>query len=177
MLRADRHFVVSHVGSMVRPPMMISYLQKAQGGEPYDKAAFEFCLAELIIEAVRLQAEAGIDVVSDGEYGKSVTWAFYVHQRLSGIEWRSFTDEERHDPTAMVISGRDREAFPEFYSEYDGRVLGNARAPRPVITAPISYTGHAELQRDIADLKAAIADARAVGFLPWLRRQAQFLTQ
>ena len=47
----------------------------------------------LVIEAVRLQAEAGIDVVSDGEYGKSVTWAFYVHRRLSGLEWRPFTKQ------------------------------------------------------------------------------------
>jgi hypothetical protein len=69
--REDRRFVVSHVGSMVRPPAMVPYLQKAQAGEPYDKAAFEACLTESVIEAVRLQAEAGIDVVSDGEYGKS----------------------------------------------------------------------------------------------------------
>jgi methionine synthase II (cobalamin-independent) len=88
MLRADRRFVVSHVGSMVRPPAMIPYLQKQQAGGPYDQSAFAACLAESVSEAVRLQAEAGIDVVSDGEYGKSVTWAFYVHRRLSGIEWR-----------------------------------------------------------------------------------------
>jgi hypothetical protein len=63
MLRTDGRLVVSHVGSMVRPPTMISYLQKAQGGEPYDKAAFEACLTESVIDAVRLQAEAGMDVV------------------------------------------------------------------------------------------------------------------
>ena len=64
MLRADRRFVVSHVGSMVRPPAMIPYLQKAQAGEPYDQAAFEACLAEAVTEAVRLQAQTGIDVAS-----------------------------------------------------------------------------------------------------------------
>ena len=77
MLKADRRFVVSHVGSMVRPPAMISFLQKQLAGESYDKAEFEKCLSDSVIEAVRLQAEAGIDVVSDGEYGKSGTWAFY----------------------------------------------------------------------------------------------------
>jgi len=102
MLRADRRFVVSHVGSMVRPPAMVPYLQKAQAGEPYDKAAFETCLTESVIEAVRLQAEAGIDVVSDGEYGKSGTWAFYVHRRLKGIEWRPFTEAEAKDPMIAV---------------------------------------------------------------------------
>ena len=47
---------------------------------------------------MRLQAEAGIDVVSDGEYGKSGTWAFYVHRRLSGIEWNPFTEAETKRP-------------------------------------------------------------------------------
>jgi 5-methyltetrahydropteroyltriglutamate--homocysteine methyltransferase len=168
MLRADSRFVVSHVGSMVRPAAMIPYLQKAQAGEAYDKAEFEACLTESVIDAVQLQAEAGIDVVSDGEYGKSGTWAFYVHRRLKGIEWRSFTEAELKDPMITVISGRDREAFPEFYAEYDARVLAVARsAGRPIVTAPLVYTGQAELQRDIANLKAGLARAKDVtGFLP-----------
>jgi len=168
MLRADGRLVVSHVGSMVRPPAMIPYLQKAQAGEPYEKAAFEACLTDSVIEAVRLQAEAGMDVVSDGEYGKSGTWAFYVHRRLKGIEWHPFTEAEAKDPTIAVISGRDREAFPEFYAEYDARVLAVARsAGRPVVTAPLVYTGHAELHRDIANLKAGLARTKDVtGFLP-----------
>jgi 5-methyltetrahydropteroyltriglutamate--homocysteine methyltransferase len=168
MLRADRRIAVTHVGSLVRPPALIDYLEKIRGHKVYDSAGFELCLKQSVAEVVRLQAEAGIDVVSDGEYGKSVTWAFYVHKRLSGIEWRSFTDEERHDPMATVISGRDREAFPEFYQEYDERVLGNARAvQRPVVTGPISYTGQPELRRDIETLKSAIANVQGtVGFLP-----------
>jgi methionine synthase II (cobalamin-independent) len=68
-----------------------------------DEAAFEKCLTDSVAEAVRLQAEAGIDVVSDGEYGKSVNCAFYVHQRLSGLTWRPYTAEEAKDPTIAVI--------------------------------------------------------------------------
>ena len=85
MLRADRRVVVSHVGSLVRPPAMIPYLEKIRDKEPYDGAAFEKCLTDSVAEAVRLQAEAGIDVVSDGEYGKSVNWAFYVHRRSPAL--------------------------------------------------------------------------------------------
>src|SRR5262245_4105524 len=158
MLRTDRRFVVSHVGSMVRPPAMIPFLQKQQAGEPLDQPAFDACLTESVIEAVRLQAETGIDVVSDGEYGKSGTWAVYIHRPLGGVEWRPFTEAEAKDPMIAVISGRDRDAFPEFYAEYDARVLANARkTPRPIVTAPVVYTGHAELQRDIANLKAGLA--------------------
>ncbi|MGH7088913.1 MAG: cobalamin-independent methionine synthase II family protein [Stellaceae bacterium] len=168
MLRQEKRIVVSHVGSLVRPPALVAYLQKMQAREPYDAAAFEICLTQSVIEAVRLQAEAGIDVVSDGEYGKSVNWAFYVHRRLSGLEWRPFTDAEAKDPMVAVISGRDREAFPEFYAEYDARVLANARAQgRPTVTGPIAYTGIKELQHDIANLKAGLAKVPgATGFLP-----------
>jgi 5-methyltetrahydropteroyltriglutamate--homocysteine methyltransferase len=109
MLRADRRVVVSHVGSLVRPPAMIPYLEKIRDKEPYDEAAFETCLTDSIAEAVRLQAEAGIDVVSDGEYSKSVNWAFYVHRRLSGLTWRPYTagrgerpDDRRHRRAAIA---------------------------------------------------------------------------
>jgi 5-methyltetrahydropteroyltriglutamate--homocysteine methyltransferase len=159
---------VSHVGSLVRPPTLSQFLLQMQNDEPYDKGAFEACLTGSVIEAVRLQAEAGIDIVSDGEYGKSVNWAFYVHRRLAGLERRPITAEEAKDPMISVISGRDREAFPEFYGEYDARVLRNASAAgRPVVTGPITYCGEAELQHDIANLKAGLAKTPGVvGFLP-----------
>ncbi|HXQ51185.1 MAG TPA: cobalamin-independent methionine synthase II family protein [Stellaceae bacterium] len=168
MTRIANRIPVSHVGSLVRPPALTQFLQKAQNDEPYDKAAFEACLTQSVVEAVRLQAEAGVDIVSDGEYGKSVNWAFYVHRRLAGLERRALTPEEAKDPMIAVISGRDREAFPEFYGEYDARVLRNAAAVgRPVVTGPIRYTGQAELQHDIANLKAGLAKAPGVtGFLP-----------
>src|SRR5580704_12475736 len=152
MLRADRRIVVSHVGSLVRPAALVPFLQKIQENAAYDKSAFEACLTDSVVEAVRLQAEAGIDVVSDGEYGKSVNWAFYVHRRLSGIERRPISAEEAKDPMVAVISGRDRDAFPEFYGEYDRRMLSAASAQgRPVVTGPLAYTGQAELQHDIAN--------------------------
>src|SRR5579862_6012880 len=159
---------VTHVGSLVRPPRMVPFLEAMQGGAAYDKQAFAAALTESVAEVVRLQGEAGVDIVSDGEYGKSINWAYYIHNRLTGITKRPMTDAEAKDPLAMPLGGRDREAFPEFYGEYDGRVLRNASAPvRPVITGPVSYCGEAELQRDIGNLKAGLAKAKvAGGFLP-----------
>jgi 5-methyltetrahydropteroyltriglutamate--homocysteine methyltransferase len=52
MLRADRRLVVSHVGSLVRPPGMIPYLKKIRDKEPYDEAAFEKCLTGSVVEAL-----------------------------------------------------------------------------------------------------------------------------
>jgi 5-methyltetrahydropteroyltriglutamate--homocysteine methyltransferase len=165
---SENRIPVTHVGSLVRPPALIPYLQKIQEGQAYDKAAFEACLAESVADAVKRQAEAGVDIVSDGEYGKSVNWAFYVHRRLTGLERRPMSAEEAKDPMVTVISGRDREAFPEFYAEYDARVLRNAGAPvRPIVTGPITYSGQAELQHDIANLKAGMAKAGVKrAFLP-----------
>jgi len=168
MPRKTDRITVSHVGSLVRPPRMVPFLEAMQASQPYDKAGFATALADSVVEVVRLQGEAGIDIVSDGEYGKSINWAYYIHNRLTGISKRPMTEAEAKDPLAMPLGGRDREAFPEFYAEYDARVLRNATAPvRPIITGPITYVGQAELQRDIDNLKAGLAKAKVPGgFLP-----------
>src|SRR5262245_55430927 len=84
---------VSHVGSLVRPPALVEFLQKIDRKEPYDKAAFDACLKDSIVDTVKRQADAGVDIVSDGEYGKALNWAFYVQMRLSGIERRPMTPD------------------------------------------------------------------------------------
>ena len=167
-MRGTDRIYATHVGSLVRPPRMVPFLEAMQDGKPYDHDAFAACLTESVIEVVRLQAEAGIDIVSDGEYGKSINWAYYIHNRLTGVTKRPMTAAEAKDPLAMPLGGRDREAFPEFYGEYDNRVLRNASVPvRPVITGAITYCGQEELQRDIANLKAGLAKTRVTGgFLP-----------
>jgi len=167
-MRGTDRIYATHVGSLVRPPRMMPFLEAMQDGKPYDHDAFAACLTESVIEVVRLQAEAGIDIVSDGEYGKSINWAYYIHNRLTGVTKRPMTAAEAKDPLAMPLGGRDREAFPEFYGEYDNRVLRNASVPvRPVITGAITYCGQEELQRDIANLKAGLAKTRVTGgFLP-----------
>jgi methionine synthase II (cobalamin-independent) len=165
-MTSENRIAVSHVGSLVRPPAMVAFLQKIERKEPYDQATFEACRTDSIAEAVRLQADAGVDIVSDGEYGKALNWAFYVQMRLTGIERLPLTPEEAKNPLNQVVGGRDREAFPEFYGEYDARMI-RAGGVHPVVTGPISYSGHAELQRDIANLKAALAKVKvAGGFLP-----------
>ena len=166
MLTRDNRIPVSHVGSLVRPPGMIEFLREIDRKEPYDEAAFEVCLKASIEEAVQLQAEAGVDIISDGEYGKALNWAFYVQMRLSGIERRLLTPEGARNPMNTVIGGRDRDAFPEFYDEYDARMI-RANSVHPVVTGPITYSGHAELQRDIRNLKDALAKVKVTGgFLP-----------
>ena len=164
---ASNRIFTTHVGSLVRPPKLIEFLRQIEDRQPYDQAAYEACLRQSIEEVVQHQADAGIDIVSDGEYSKGRNWAFYVHDRLSGVTTRSLTAEEAKDPMASVGGGQDRVAFPEFYAEYD-RVsgLGKRLGARFVVDAPLTYSD-VQVKRDIANLQAAAAKAKVTGaFLP-----------
>src|SRR5437762_2244427 len=105
----------THVGSLVRPPELVSFLKAQQNAEPYDSGTYEQCLRRSVAEVVQEQAEVGIDIVSDGEFGKSISWSRYVLERISGFE-------ERVDSTAgfrPAIAGKDRRDFAEFYDDYE----------------------------------------------------------
>jgi 5-methyltetrahydropteroyltriglutamate--homocysteine methyltransferase len=152
--------LTTHVGSLIRPPGLIEFWKSIEGGQPYDETAFEACLTEAVAEIVQQQAETGIDIVSDGEFSKGANWAFYVHKRLSGIAVRPITPEEIKDPMASQLGGQDRQAFPEFYAEYDvasglGKRLGN----RVVVNGAIRYSSQ-QVSRDIKNLKAGVAKAK-----------------
>ena len=165
---ATDRILATHVGSLVRPPELVEHLKKIEAGEAYDEAAYEACLTKSIDTVVRQQAEAGIDIVSDGEFSKGKNWAFYIHDRLGGIQRRPLTPEEAKDPMATPGGGQDQKAFPEFYAEYNkASGLGARLSFRIEVKDKLKYTGQAQVQRDIANLKAAVGKAKVVGgFLP-----------
>lgn len=161
MKRSTERILTTHVGSLIRPPELQEYLRAKQSGKPYAEAAFETCLKNSVRDIVRQQAEVGIDVVSDGEFGKTISWSQYALTRLSGFERRPVAPGE--NPFAR---GADRARFPEFYAEMDARE-GVATTSDSVCIGPISYTGKAELERDMADFKAALQDVDVQeAFLP-----------
>jgi 5-methyltetrahydropteroyltriglutamate--homocysteine methyltransferase len=164
--------LTTHVGSLIRPPKLIEFWRSIEDGKPYDEAAFEACLTESVAEVLRQQAEVGIDIVSDGEFGKGLNWAFYIFKRLNGIIVRPATPEELQDPMASMSGGQDRKAFPEFYAEYDAATgLGKRLGYRVVVNAPISYCGQQQVGRDIKNITAGLTQAKdqyptLAGFLP-----------
>jgi 5-methyltetrahydropteroyltriglutamate--homocysteine methyltransferase len=161
MKHSTERILTTHVGSLIRPPELLSFLRAKQSGQPFDEAGYVKCLKDSVAGVVRRQAEVGIDVVSDGEFGKSISWSQYVLERLSGFERRSI--KPGADPFAR---GADRERFKEFYEELDARD-GRATTTDSVCVGPIAYTGQAALQRDIEDFKAALAGVRVEeAFLP-----------
>ena len=152
MAARDRRILTTHVGSLVRPPGLLRYITAIEDGVAVDRKAYQACLKSSVAEVVKRQAKAGIDFVSDGEFGKPRSWSFYALDRLSGFE-------ERDLDLARGI-GRDAALFPEFYAEY----FPTQNLPRrgaAVAVGPIRYTGKAAIQRDIDNFKAALGARRA----------------
>ncbi|HSA88701.1 MAG TPA: cobalamin-independent methionine synthase II family protein [Burkholderiales bacterium] len=165
MRRSAQRILTTHVGSLIRPDPLLPFIRAKQSGRPYDERAYADCLARSVQEIVKQQAAAGIDVPSDGEFGKSISWSQYALERLSGFERRPL------EHAASVARGADRARFAEFYVELDGAggppATALASVGQAVCTGPIRYTGQAELGRDIANFKSALARAGvAEGFLP-----------
>jgi 5-methyltetrahydropteroyltriglutamate--homocysteine methyltransferase len=161
MQRSTDRILTTHVGSLIRPPALQDFLRARQAGRPFDQAAWDRCLTESVAGIVREQAEVGVDVVSDGEFGKSISWSQYALERLSGFERRPIQDGAN-----PFRRGADRERFADFYDELDARE-GVATTVESVCVGPITYGNPAEVERDIANFKAALRNVKvAEAFLP-----------
>src|SRR5271167_709209 len=154
MTRSTQRMLTTQVGSLPRPPDLLAMIQAKEQGGPFFAEAYANRVATAVKEVVRRQADSGIDIVADGEMGR-FGFIPYVNERLSGIE-------PRKNPGGEGTWARSREhlAFPEYY-QWAAQMPGAAgRAPptRWVCTGPISYRGRDALQRDIANLKGALAE-------------------
>jgi 5-methyltetrahydropteroyltriglutamate--homocysteine methyltransferase len=160
MKRSTDRILTTHVGSLIRPPALREFLAAKEAGKPFDEAAYAKCLKECVAEVVRKQAEIGVDVVSDGEFGKAISWAQYALFRLGGFERRPFAGGN------PFTRGVDRTRFADFYAELDARDKIET-VMDSVAVAPITYAGAAELKQDIDNFKDALrAVDVAEAFLP-----------
>jgi 5-methyltetrahydropteroyltriglutamate--homocysteine methyltransferase len=162
MKRSSTRILTTHVGSLIRPATLQEFLRARQSAKPYDEMAYQKCLTDSVDEVVNQQAKTGVDIVSDGEFGKSISWSQYALERLSGFERRAIKSEA----ATPFKRGADRTRFAEFYAELDARE-GVATTTEAICVGPIKYTGQAELQRDIDNFKAALKTAKVEeAFLP-----------
>jgi 5-methyltetrahydropteroyltriglutamate--homocysteine methyltransferase len=160
----------THVGSLPRPEALQQFMRAAENGDAYDHEAFAQCLADSVGEVVSRQAEVGIDFVSDGEFGKTFTWAWYIRDRLRGFEERPFAEIAEVGPKDPSRMGRDRRDFAEFYADYyraNPVAAGVRERGEAVCVAPIEYAGAEAIQRDTDNLLRALESVQvAGGFLP-----------
>jgi 5-methyltetrahydropteroyltriglutamate--homocysteine methyltransferase len=165
---------VTHAGSLIRPRELLAFLSAVDHGRAStDSAEYDAALARAVAYVVRRQAETGIDLIDDGEMGKS-TWITYLYERTSGLEARPL---EGNFSTILPAS-RDRQNFPGAYAELDllerdatiriraaagGPVLEveeeEARGPSGAVswvcTGPMTYDRTA-VDRDLVNFKVAL---------------------
>jgi 5-methyltetrahydropteroyltriglutamate--homocysteine methyltransferase len=159
--RSTERILTTHVGSLARPEDLLLTMREKEHGRPYDPDRFAAQVRAAVAEVVRRQAEAGLDVVTDGEQGK-VSFATYVKDRLGGF---SATPGE----TLLPASWRQEiDAFPEYYDDYLKKYRSTVSPMRVMVcTGPVSYQGHDAVQADIDNLRAALADVEVEeAFLP-----------
>src|ERR1700683_1942655 len=143
----------THIGSLPRPHDLLDLMKAKFTGQPFDEKKFEVLLAKSVDDAVRKQAECGIDIVTDGEFSKPGFFT-YVHERLEGFE--------RRPNQKLKLFAQEVAAFPEYYAEYFKQAMmgGAIVSLAPVVcVGPIKYRGEAFVKRDIANLKRAAAAA------------------
>ncbi|HEY1777986.1 MAG TPA: cobalamin-independent methionine synthase II family protein [Solirubrobacteraceae bacterium] len=167
--------LTTHTGSLCRPRRLAELITSARPGDESWKAELDEAIAQAAAEVVQEQAGIGLDVINDGEMGKS-NWISYLYERTNGIESRPI---ELSRSTSNLPPSRDREAFPGFYREHDemvDRARREAAAKRGesdqvqshhwVCTGPLTYDPTA-VERDIANLRAAAGSVEVTDlFLP-----------
>lgn len=153
MKTSTDHILTTHTGSLPRPPALRELLVAKDKGEPYDAAALARLTREAVFAIVRRQAEAGIDVINDGEMSKP-GYSTYVADRLSGFAG--------HEPAKPRL---DTGPHPNFVAAY-ARMTGENAARRAVCVGPIAVRDRQPLLDDIANLRDALAQVKAVeGFM------------
>ena len=169
MKRSSERILTTHVGSMPRPPELREL--DPRPGQPHDAQAYASALRKAVDDIVRKQAEAGLDVINDGEVYKP-SWSGYVRERLSGFEPRPLAP-------GQGVNNRGREAadFAGYFSDRGGGVGGiggnlgapggrNVATTQMACTGPIKYIGEELVKRDVANFQAAIKNVGVVeGFM------------
>jgi len=165
MKRSDKRILTTHVGSLPRPDPLIEVNRAKFAGEGYDANIYAERLAAAVEEVCGHQAEIGVDIINDGEFGKTTSgpidygaWSSYAWGRLSG--W------EPGEPGRLpALAGRrDRQKFAEFYRELDAtsfRSSSSLGGRPPVFTGPITYICREAVRTDLANFKAALAKVNA----------------
>ena len=166
MQRSTERILTTHVGSLPRPAELDDALERRAEDEP----TYAATLRRAVADVVKKQVEVGVDVVNDGEFGKS-SWTGYLTERLGGFEPRSVP------AGGQVLRGKDFSDFASFYADAaraqalwympDGRLRTPLAPVQWVCTAPITYTGHSALQRDIDNFLQALHGVQVTeAFLP-----------
>lgn len=147
MKRSTSRILTTHTGSLPRSPELQEILRDREEQRGFDGNQFQAGVRDAVGEVVARQQDTGIDVVNDGEQGRS-QYATYVKERLNGF------DGERLVRARPRLDDND---FPEYAATQTS--LSSRNMPQPACTGPISWKDWPAIQRDIETLQQAAASA------------------
>jgi 5-methyltetrahydropteroyltriglutamate--homocysteine methyltransferase len=143
--RSTEHILTTHTGSLPRPPELLEALQRRDRGEgDGDGEKLDAQIRAAVDDVVRRQADAGVNVVNDGEAGK-IGYSTYVKERLDGFGGEA----------GMAGLPADMAEFPDYMQ----RVGSGMDFAMPACVGPVSYRGLDAVRADIANLQAALDGA------------------
>src|SRR4051795_6695154 len=148
--RSTDRFLTTHTGSLPRPDDLIQMMYAKESGVPVDGAALGARVREAVAEVAKKQAEAGIDVINDGEMSKP-SYATYVKDRLAGF-----------GGTGNTFVYKDLADFPKLQQKVFGDP-GRSRRKTPGCNAPISLRDGQAAEADADNLKSALGAVKAAG--------------
>ena len=147
--------LTTHSGSLPRPSRFLPLVLAQEAGESVDEAQFADEVRAAVRETVRLQTDAGVDVLNDGEMGKP-SYATYVKDRLTGFGGQGSIEQV----AASVMALED---FPDFAEKQAQTVASAATIRFTTCDGPVQYVGQAAVQSDIDILKASTDGVRSAG--------------
>jgi len=150
MKRSTERILVTHAGSLARPADLMDMLIARNEGKPYEREALAKRTQSAVAAVVQKQIDCGVDIVNDGELGKS-NFSRYTRERLSGFVERPADSDFR--PTS--IFGRDMIEFSEYFNR-GGRTSIGHHSRVFYCAEPLRYVGHTEVTADIENLQAAL---------------------
>src|SRR5437667_4861802 len=144
MKRSTERILTTHTGSLPRPRDLTAMLEQLDAGIMPDPGAFDARVRSAVVEIVRKQIDAGVDIVNDGEQGK-VGYSTYVRHRLTGFEGQSV--------------GRARAGWADF-PEAAARMGAASAVARPSCSGPIEWKDKTAVDKDVAKLRAGLSGAQ-----------------
>src|SRR4051812_19014972 len=146
-------FRADHVGSLLRPAALRQAFRQHAGGE-IDADEFARIQDEAIRQAVRMQEDVGLPVVTDGEFRRGSYWARFV-ERTEGLQIRDASFKFRDDSgreaafTAPYAVGKLKRTGPIALDEFV--FLRDATKVTAKVTLPSPSTMHFFRCTDFAD--------------------------
>ena len=140
--------LTTHTGSLPRTARVVELLLAEEQTPGSRRGELRNAVGEAVAQVVKKQVECGLDIINDGEQGRT-DYTVHVMRRLTGYD----------GPSSLPLGTGDDE-FPELAA-----MLKHFASPfqhRPACSGPVDWKDWPAAQADIALARHAVQGAKAV---------------